>query len=276
MDRDTNKYPFVFDAHCHIYPDRIAQKAAEAIGAFYSIPMSFDGSVGTLLSQGGKAGVNGYLVHSVATSPKQVASINSFIADQVALHPKKFIGFGALHPHSETPEKDVEHILSLGLKGVKLHPDVQKFEVDSPETIALCSIFAGKLPLLVHAGDHRYSFSNPHRIRALCERLPDLTVIAAHFGGWSEWEEAEKLLPGLPNLYVDTSSSLPFLSAAKAKELIDAFGRTRVLFGVDYPMWDHAEELERFFAVDLDDEARNRILYRNAFDLLGLDMSDFE
>ena len=237
--------------------------------------MTFDGSVATLLAQGEKAGIGGFLVHSVATSPKQVASINSFIAEQVALHPKKFIGFGALHPHSETPEEDVAHILSLGLKGVKLHPDVQQFAVDSPETIDLCSIFAGKLPLLVHAGDHRYPFSNPHRIRTLCEKLPGLTVIAAHFGGWSEWEEAERLLPGLPNLYVDTSSSLPFFPAEKAKELIEIFGSKRVLFGVDYPMWDHEEELRRFFEIDLDPEEANDILYRNAFDLLGLKTSDF-
>lgn len=36
----------VIDCHCHIYPQKIAHKAVEAIGDFYHIPMQMDGTIG--------------------------------------------------------------------------------------------------------------------------------------------------------------------------------------------------------------------------------------
>ncbi|MFR9207237.1 MAG: hypothetical protein ACLVKR_02460 [Lachnospiraceae bacterium] len=60
----------VIDCHCHIYPQKIAHKAVEAIGDFYHIPMQMDGTIDTLLKEGGLAGVTDFLVHSVATTPQ--------------------------------------------------------------------------------------------------------------------------------------------------------------------------------------------------------------
>ena len=75
----------IIDAHCHIYPDKIAQKAANSTGVFYDIPMCLDGKISTLLTYGEKAGIEHFLVQSVATTPKQVSRINNFIED--ILHP---------------------------------------------------------------------------------------------------------------------------------------------------------------------------------------------
>ncbi len=62
----------IFDAHCHIFPEKIAAKASVNIGAFYGLHMSFDGSVKTLMDLYGKAGVDKCLVQSVATTPAQL------------------------------------------------------------------------------------------------------------------------------------------------------------------------------------------------------------
>ena len=39
----------IFDAHAHVYPDKIADKAVKAIGDFYGIPMEKDGTVEGLI-----------------------------------------------------------------------------------------------------------------------------------------------------------------------------------------------------------------------------------
>lgn len=267
---NNNKRQRIFDAHCHIYPAKIAAAAADSIGAFYDIPIENDGKVETLLAKGEKAGVTRYLVHSVSTTPKQVKSINEFISSQVAEHPDKFVGFGTLHQDSEDIEGDVAHLLELGLRGVKLHPDFQKCALDSEEAYNVCRAFAGKVPLLVHAGDSRYNFSNPNQLLALMEKLPDLVVIAAHFGGWSKWSDASEVLAGHPNLYVDSSSSLYSLDSKTAYELVHRFGVDRVLFGTDYPMWSIETELERFHKMGLTKEEEAKILYDNAANLLGI------
>ena len=96
----------IIDSHAHIYPDKLARKAARSIGDFYDIDMDLDGTVDMLLKVGDEAGVDKFLVHSVATTPHQVRSINSFIAKSVSEHPDRFIGFATLHPGcgDEIPE----------------------------------------------------------------------------------------------------------------------------------------------------------------------------
>ena len=74
----------IIDAHAHIFPDKIAAKAVAGIGNFYSnLVMELDGTADGLLKSGGSAGVDKFLVHSVATVSAQVTSINNFIADCV-------------------------------------------------------------------------------------------------------------------------------------------------------------------------------------------------
>lgn len=48
----------IIDAHAHIFPDKIASRAADGISSFYDIPVRFDGSVGQLLEINRKAGVD--------------------------------------------------------------------------------------------------------------------------------------------------------------------------------------------------------------------------
>ena len=202
--------------------------------------------------------------------PKQVSSINNFIARAVAESGGRFTGLGTLHPDSEDMKADVDEIIALGLKGVKLHPDIQKVKLDDPRMHKMYELCEGRLPMLLHTGDCRYDNSNPNRLIPILEKYPNLTVIGAHFGGWSIWEEATKQLYTYKNFLVDCSSSLYAISKEKAKELILAYGTDRVLFGTDYPLWTPEEEIDRFMSLDLTDEQREDILYNNTAKLFNI------
>ena len=73
----------IIDSHCHVYPDKIARKASDSTSEFYHMPSLFDGKISTLLKYGGAAGIEHFVIQSVATTPKQVSGINHFIADAV-------------------------------------------------------------------------------------------------------------------------------------------------------------------------------------------------
>lgn len=259
----------IIDAHAHIFPDKIADKAAEGIGGFYNITAKYDGTLGTLLEQGTAAGVDKFLVQSVATVPEQVRSINNYISECVLRYPNKLIGFGAMHPDFEDIAGETERIISLGLKGIKLHSDFQRFNLDEKRAYAIYEAAEGRLPILFHIGDPRYDFSAPERLMRVVKRFPKLTVIAAHLAGWTMWEKGAEIFEG-SGIYADCSSSLYALAPDRAAELIRKIGADRVFWGTDYPLWGAAEELKRFRALPLSDKEQEDILGGNIARLLDI------
>ncbi|MCR4726519.1 MAG: amidohydrolase [Clostridia bacterium] len=267
-DAQEEKQYRIIDAHCHIYPEKIAAKAVAAIGRFYGKEMEEDGTPDSLVKEGESIGVEKYVVHSTATTVHQVRAINDYIFSEMQRHPE-FVGFMTLHNEmtDEAIEQEVELALSRGMKGVKLHPDFQKFNIDDAEN--LYRVTAGKLPVLLHMGDVRYDYSSPLRLEKMAKKYPEQIFIGAHFGGYSVWDKVG-CLKDLPNVYFDTSSSLAFLDKSRAADLIRSFGFERYMFGTDFPMWKHKEELDRFLSLPLTEEEREAILYGNAARLLGV------
>lgn len=265
----------VWDAHCHIYPEKIAERAVAGTDAFYGTVAACLGTVHDLIERGTAAGIDRFVVQSVATTPKQVRSINEFIAAAVAEGEGKLIGLGTIHPASEDMAGDIRHLTELGLRGIKIHPDIQKYRIDDPLFFPAFDLAQSlDLPILIHTGDYRYDYSNPNRLLPVLRAFPKLRVIGAHFGGWSIWEDAAEQLAGIPNLWVDCSSTMPFMPAdevaARVPKLIRKYGADRVLFGSDAPMWDPAAELDAFFALpNLSDNDRRVILSENAKGVYG-------
>ena len=259
----------IIDFHAHIYPDKIAVKASKAIGNFYSAPIRYNGFIQELLKSGSAIGVERYVVHSTATKAEQVESINNFIIQEISKEPS-FVGFGTMHPDFKDYAYELDRIAAAGLRGIKLHPDFQKFEADATKMDDIYECIAEKgMPVLFHAGDCRYDFSGPRRIAHVLDKHPSLKVIAAHFGGYTEWDEAYELLAGR-NLWFDTSSTLWKLPTEKAIKIINKHGYKNFFFGSDFPMWDHSEELKRFLSLGLTEEENKAILYDNAAVFLDL------
>ena len=260
----------VFDIHAHVFPDTIADRAAQSIADFYDIPMNGDGRVSTLLRLGDEAGIDRFLIHSVATTSHHVVSVNQFIASAIQAHPDRFMGFMSMHPDYEDMDGEIERAIELGLRGVKLHPDIQHYALTEQRVYRMFEKFEGRLPALIHAGDRRYHYSNPALIAKLLSDFPRLTVIAAHMGGWSEWDAAAEALAGrFENLYVDTSSTMFAIPPGRMARLVAQFGADRVLFGTDFPMWTPKSELDALNRLPIAESEKELIRWTNANLLLG-------
>jgi predicted TIM-barrel fold metal-dependent hydrolase len=252
----------VADAHAHIYPAKIAEKATKAVGDFYGMQMSNIGLPQILLEKGREAGIEKYLVSSVATKVEQVRSITDFIASECKEHPE-FIGLGAWHQDVVKIDEEFDYIQSKGLKGIKLHPDFQKFYIDDKKMIDVYKEANRRgLPVLFHTGDDRTDFSSPSRLANVIDKIPDFKCIAAHLGGYREWLEAKHVLKGA-NVYIDESSSLFYVCKEDARASIYHFGIDHTFFGTDFPMWMPKDELDRFFKLEFTPEENQKILYDN-------------
>ena len=236
--------------------------------------MSGGGTIEDLLACGEEAGINHFLIFSVATSPHQTTSINEFIARTVNAHADCLSGLGTLHPDSADAYADIKHLQELGLKGVKLHHDFQAVTADDPRSMKIYEICEDlHLPVLLHTGDYRYDYSNPNRVKNILKTFPKLTVLGAHLGGWSIWSKAAQELADFPNFYVDSSSSLYALDPLEAKKIIHAYGSKRVLFGSDYPMWNPAKDLKALLNLNFEPEELEDILHGNAERIFALQLN---
>lgn len=262
----------VIDCHCHIYPEKVASRAVQSVGEFYNIPMDMTGGTGEeLLDTCKDTPITHHIVHSVAIKPSNVESINDFIATQCAQHPE-FIGFATLHQDYKNPEAEIERAIGLGLKGLKLHPDTQKVNMDDPRLMRIYEIIEGRLPLIVHTGDYRYDFSHPRRLKKILHTFPNLVVDAAHFGGWSIYDLAVEFLEN-ERCFLDMSSAQKFLGPRRTEELTRIYGTDRIMFGSDFPMWDPIEEFEIFTSLNFTDNELENLLHRNAERFLGFEVN---
>ena len=261
----------VIDFHTHIYPEKIAAKAVASIGKFYGSPMHGDGTVEGLLESGRRSSskhgnIERFVVFSAAAVPAQVQAINDYIASACREH-SQLTGFGTLHKDMENPQGEIDRMIALGLKGVKFHPDMQRFNIDDDAMMDIYAALEDRLWVIFHTGDYRHDFSHPSRLARVLDNFPKLQVVAAHFGGWSVTDIAFDYFIKR-SCYFDVSSTLSFIGKKRAVEFIRAYGAERFLFGSDYPMWDPSVCLNEFLELDLSDNENELILRKNAQEIL--------
>lgn len=255
----------VIDVHTHIWPDKIAAHAVEHVGTYYSYEMHGKGTIDDLKKSAAEAEVEKFVIHSSALKASQVETVNDATASHITAD---IAGFGSLHPEYPDFENEIKRIKELGLKGIKLHPDFQFFDLDDKRMYPAYDIIrAEKLPVLFHMGDEKYDYSSARRLLNVLRDFPGLTVIGAHLGGYLKWDETEELLIG-KDMYMDTSSTSAKLSPERIKRIIRNHGADRILFGTDYPIVQLKEGVESFLSLGLTDEENEKILYKNAKELL--------
>jgi predicted TIM-barrel fold metal-dependent hydrolase len=260
----------LIDIHSHIYPEEIAAKATQSIRNFYGIDSgcSTDGTAQMLMERGGQVGIDQYVILPVAIRPDRVQHINDFIQEKAKNH-DCFIPFGTVHADMEGLMDEVERLLSLGVKGIKMHPDSQRFAIDDERLFPMYEALRGRIPVMLHMGDQRYDYSHPVKLRRVLELFPGLDTIAAHFGGYSMYDTAYELLKDT-DCVMDVSSSLMFKEEGVAESYINRYGAERLAFGTDYPLWDPVIETKRFFELKLTDAQFDQIAHKTAERILKL------
>ena len=268
-------YP-IFDSHTHVYPERIASKAAQNLSVFYGFTVAESGTFEGLLDCERKAGVGGMLILPVATSWKNVDKINASAAEWASLARKAGFSawaFGSLNAECPNLDGILRHCLDLGLKGIKLHPDLQGEAVDSPRLFPVYEMMASYgMRLYLHVGDDRPTVdtSSPERVARVAEAFPTLTICAAHLGGYRVWDRAETVLMGrYENVWYDCSSTLFSVSEEKGRAFIERCGIDRVMFGSDYPAVSPQQAVADFDRLGFGEAERKAVLHDNLLHFLG-------
>jgi len=215
-------------------------------------------------------GIDRSVIQSIATKPEQSRKITDWSR---GIEDASITAFSSVHPDSPDWREEIDAIRDAGLKGIKFHPDYQKFYVDDPRIFPIYErIFNCGLMVLFHAGVDiglKPPYRNtPDRMLKVVKAFRGGRIILAHLGGFRYWDDVEKHLIG-EDIWLDTSYTIGWAPDDQVRRIISGHGYNRVLFATDSPWADQIEEIAKLKALKLESEACDAILYKNALTLLG-------
>ena len=260
----------IIDFHTHIFPDKIAGAAVSFLERQSGEKAFTDGTLAGLKDSMRRCGIDVSVVMPVATKPEQTVSINNFAAKTNG--EDGIISFGSMHPACESWREELQRIKTLGLPGIKLHPDYQKAFIDETRMVDIMRE-CGRLGLIVltHSGvDIGYPepvHCTPERIASILPEIKGTTLVAAHYGGHLCADTTLRFLGGT-GVYIDTSYSHTCCDKEQLKELLLHFDADRILFASDSP-WDEQDNALGFIrGLRLGPAKTEDILYNNAKKIL--------
>jgi predicted TIM-barrel fold metal-dependent hydrolase len=265
----------IVDAHCHVWPDHIAPQVLGTRPA--GLDPVHDGTLDGLRRTMDAAGIDRAMCLGVATVARTVARTNEFIG---GVDRSRFVPFGTVHPDLPI-EQNLASLAANGIRGVKLHPLFQDLSLGDPRVVDLLRALAeARIVVITHAGAGSDGAANdrgtPTLLRAALDAIPDLRLIACHFGGYHRLDEAEEQMVG-SRAYLETSwpPRMAELDPERIRAVIRRHGADRVVFGSDWPMADPAAEIAAVRSLGLTPAEEQGILGDNLVRLLegaGMDV----
>lgn len=262
----------LIDFHTHAFPDTVAPKAMDKLSYVSGglMPQS-EGTVSSLKQEMKKDGVDISVVLSIATSPGQQTNVNNFakeINDE-----KSIFAFGSVHPDAENVLEELERIKDMGLKGIKFHPEYQRFYVDDEKMKPIYKkISSLGLVTVFHSG-YDYGYAPPYHCMPdnLLGALKwfDSPVIAAHWGGIDcATTVIEKLCT--KDVWLDLSFGYCMMPKVFAQQIVDKHTPDRLIFASDMPWHRPSWEKQLIETLDISKEDKDKIYCKNAMKLLNI------
>ena len=260
----------IIDFHTHIFPDKIAEATIEHLQNKANIKAYTNGTLSDLKSSMKNANIDYSVVLPIATVPKQTQSINTF-ASQIT-GKDGIISFGSIHPLYEDWKNELDRIKSLGLVGIKMHPDYQQFFVDDESIFPMLN-YAAQLGLTiifhggVDIGIPGESHCTPQRVSTLLKHINGAKLVIAHLGGYLCYDDVEEYLVG-KEVYLDTSYILGKISDEQFLRIVRNHGVEKILFATDSPWKNQAEDVKKIMSLPLTEHEIGLIMHKNAEGLL--------
>jgi predicted TIM-barrel fold metal-dependent hydrolase len=188
----------------------------------------------------------------------------------------RLIPFGSVDlGSSESVEEQARRAVEdLGVRGFKMLPSYARFWPGEERLFPLYRIAGEKgLPVIFHTGTSlfrgtRVKYADPLLLDEVADAFPDLKIVMAHGGRPFWYDRARWMLSRHENVTVDITG----MPVPRLPELFPGLEARaeRFLFGSDWPgAGEIRPRIEAVRALPLSDEAKEKILFRNAERLLA-------
>lgn len=186
------------------------------------------------------------------------ANPNEWLASELKTRPR-LMGFGTIdlagdHNSAEIADQ-VKAARGLGFRGLKLHPNSQRFDLLSPQHFEACEAAEKEGMFIVyHSGVHAYRLKHYDVMHfdEIAEHFPDLKFSMEHMGGYSFFAQALAVIVnripyppipgrkcrvygGLTTVFTPHFCRFWYMSRERLLEAIAQVGAAQLIFGLDFP-----------------------------------------
>ena len=279
----------IIDMHIHpIYYESVCGDPAEeafrskAFGVYKQAPYGYE----EMFAEMDYANIDkaALLPLDLTTTEGGQVVTNEQIAKIIREQPDRFIGFASVDPHRKDALEVLDHAFNtLQLKGLKLNPAKQHFFPDDPMMKPIYEkCLEYKKPIIFHAGlswepNAVTEYAHPLKFERVAIEYPNLRFCLAHFG-WPFVRETVMLMIKYPNVYADTSLLYLDSPEESMKRLFtidmgplwaDRALAKQIMFASNGPRFRQFKLLRGLEQVEMRDDTRQNIYYRNALAFLG-------
>ena len=283
----------IIDSHTHIFSSKIVAGVSARSAMVEKLNLHAEFAAGrtnitSLRDDCLSSGIEACLILPTADAAS-VKKINTAFIEFAAGTNFLFTA-GTLHPFYGENMNELSRLHQHGVRAIKLCSFSQGFSLSARETQDLFKIIEsaniqnnGRTFVILDTFYLAHEFfgtperhtTTPGLLGDIVRSYPGIDFVAAHMGGLTAPPEEifTQLVPS-GNLFLDTSNAAHTLSEKDFLRLLEIHGAEHIIFGTDWPWFDHREELaviDRLLdKAGFNREEKEKVFHGNIAGLLGI------
>lgn len=239
-------------------------------------PAAQNKSIEMLLAEMDAAGVDLGVV--VGRNSGSLGSVeNAVVKEFCDAHPGRFVPIASIDPTDrKRAARDIDAAMAGGFRAVNIEPGGSSPPMHTDDR-RLYPIYAHcedrNVPIVIMTGGNAgpdLSYSAPERLDRVLGDFPTLRIVSAH-GNWPWVHQILHVAFRRPNLYLSPDYLLANMPGMDDYvKAADSWLADRFIYASTFPFAPVKGYLDWFRALPIRPENMERILYRNAAELLGL------
>ena len=258
----------IYAHHAHVFPAAVKP----------------EGTIDQLLRLMDACGMEGAVCFPPLPPQALDLDTNQWLSAEIAGRPR-LRGFGVIDFARPDLPGQVRRIAELGLRGIKLHPNIQQFAINCPQAMEVYGA-AQEIGLFLsfHTGIHHFDLRKTSLLHfdELARTFPRLRFSLEHMGGYHFFNEALAVLAnhfpppwleykcrifaGLASVFTQHYNRFWYIRPDQIMEIIAQSSVEQVIFGLDFPYYQEKEiriALQTIAQLPVDEPARAKILGLN-------------